>query len=260
MKKYINSIIACTCFFFYSCEKQGPENVAMPRLQKIISNGVDSLGNLSSAPLSFQFFTYDVNGNLVSIRDSSEHWHGWYTGPQPWRLDKKLFSMEYNFYGNLIRTWKDSFVYNNRNQLTARLKRNLDNQSYVMNAYTYDVKGRLIADSGYVNQSVLNPKGVLYGYDLYTYDGNDNVILDDRYDFSPPGSSNVKHTTYTATYDNKKSPYKGLGLLPYLLFYYHGFFLSAGNVMEPGYTYEYYANGLLKRISYQGFVQECFYE
>jgi hypothetical protein len=261
MNKYIHSILVCSCLFFYSCQKQEQEYAAIQRLQKIITNGVDSLGNFSTAALFFQFFTYDVNGNLVSIRDSSDLWRGWYTGPQPWGLNRKESTIDYSF-GNLlkIKSSRDSFVYNNRNQVIAKLRRIYSDTSryFTVNRFAYDIKGNLVADSGYVTQSYSKPDGVLYGYDQYTYDDRGNVTRNDRVDLWPAGT--VKHTTYTAIYDTQKNPYKRFGLLPYCLFYNNGFFLSTNNKIEPGYTYEYKANGLLKKISYQGFVQEYFYE
>lgn len=264
MKKYIYSIIVCSCFIFHSCKKEeaGNDNVVLPRLQKIISNGMDSLGNFSSAPLFFQFFTYDVNGNLVSIRDSSDKWHHWYKGPQPWRLNRKEVFFDYSSNGNLLRlkTSRDSFVYNNQNQVIEQLRRTYSDTTpyFVIHRFTYDIKGNLVADSGYVINTYSNPRGILSGYDQYTYDDRGNVIRNDRVDVWPVGT--VKHTTFTATYDTQKNPYKKFGLLPYFLFYNTGFFLSTNNKVEPEFAYEYNTNGLLKKVSYQGYVLEYFYE
>jgi hypothetical protein len=261
MKKYIYSIIVCTPFLFYSCKKEETEKVLLPRLQKIVSNGMDSLGNFHAAPLSFQFFTYDINGSLVSIRDSSDDWHPWYSGPQPWRLGWKQVTMGYN-YGNLlnIKNTRDSFVYNNRNQLVARLKRIYSDTSqyFVVNRFTYNIQGNLVADSNYILQSNSKPDGILNAYDQYTYNDRGNVTTNDHVELWPAGT--VKHTSYTATYDNQQNPYKNFGMLPYILFYNHGFFLSTNNKIESGYSYEYYPNGLLKKITYQGYVQEYFYD
>jgi hypothetical protein len=117
-------LYAACLYFLFLQKKTGTGKYCIQRLQKIMSNGMDSLGNFHAAPLSFQFFTYDVNGSLVSIRDSSDDWHFWYTGPQPWRLNRKDQPSITSF-GNLlkIKSSRDSFVYNNRNQLIARLKR-----------------------------------------------------------------------------------------------------------------------------------------
>jgi hypothetical protein len=172
------------------------------------------------------------------------------TGPQPWRFNSKVITFDYNFYGNLvkIKNSRDSFIYNNKNQLVTKLRKIFSDTSqfFVVNRFSYDAKGNLVADSGYVLQSYAKPDGVLYGYDQYTYDDRGNVIRDDRFEVWPTGT--VRQTTYTASYDTKKNPYKSFGLLPYLLFYDHGFFFSANNKMEPGYNMNTLRMACLKNI------------
>lgn len=153
-------------FLFYSCKKDpSPSNLAAICLIKITTNGQDSVDSYSAASLSFQFFSYDARGNVASMRDSGDGWRGWYIGTRPYQLYTQLLNtpliFQYNSLGNLVKYKRDSFVYDNQNQMIIRLGKILSDASNysVINKFTYDTKGRLIADSGYFKQSFTNPDG-----------------------------------------------------------------------------------------------------
>ena len=272
MKKYLYSIILAGCFIFYSCTKQGTENVSLPRLQKIITNGVDSLGNDCNTCLYYQFFKYDTNGRLIKITDSSAAWYHFYNGPQPYFFSYSIYtghltyginysfyvSLEYNSAGNFIKAGRDSFIYNSNNQVAQRFSRvQCDTcRSYLVNKYTYDAKGRLIADSSFTGQTFLVPTVVLHEYTVFAYDANDNVIQSTVINMLPgtyPPRINM------AQYDNHPNPYKNLGVPAYLV-YENPFVLSSNNVLPTGYTGEYYSNGLPQKIIFKNYTQTFFYE
>ncbi len=254
-------LLTCFCFFILACKKQEATNGPLPRLHKVIANGVDSMRNHCNSCLFTQLYSYDEKGRLVTILDSAGYWNHQYHGPQPYGVGyPSRLRLEYDGQGRLLKAARDSFAYNSQGQLIVRYRRISSDTSsfFVTNRFTYDSGGRLVADSGYIKQSFSNPNGILYGYDLFAYDARDNMIQNDRFELWPPGS--VRHETLFAQYDNHTSPYKALGLLPYLVFYSQGILLSPHNCIKAGYNYEYNTYGQLKKITYGYFYLEFFYE
>ena len=221
----------------------------------------DSSGNDCETCYVTELFAYDVSGRLVSITDSGGRGLPSPSGgPGPFRLiDNYYHNLQYNDQGNLIKSNRDSFLYNSNNQLTQRLRRITSDTSryWLINTYVYDTKGRLITDTSYTGQTSLHPSITPEQISSFFYDPNDNLIKVDNNYVWPVGTS--RHQIYTSGFDNKINPFKNFGLIPYLA-YSTPFLLSSNNPQTQDFQYEYYDNGLLKKISYKSVTQEYFYE
>ncbi len=221
----------------------------------------DSLGNDCATCYLTELFAYDGSGKLVSITDSGMRGLPSSSGgPMPFMLYYNYYhTLQYNDQGNLVNAGRDSFLYNINHQLVQRLRRISSDTSryWLINTYVYDTKGRLVTDTSFTGQTSLHPAVIPEQISSFYYDANDNVIKTDNNYVWPVGTS--KHQVYTSGYDTKTNPFKNLGLIPYFA-YSSAFLLSANNPLSQDFQYEYYANGLLKKISYKSVVQEYIYE
>lgn len=262
MSNYLRFIaVAFICLGLCTCKKQDTRTAPVVRLQKIVMNGVDSVQNVCNSCMYYQFFKYDQAGTLIGINDSSSIlWNYQYDGPHPYTLGYNIHQFfQYNAQGSLLKIGSDSFVHNAVNQVVQRFRRLSSDttKSVLINSYAYDTKGRLVIDSTFTGISISNPfNRIVTYYDMYTYDNNDNMVQVDEAHYY---QGNITHHVSTAQYDNGLNPFKNLGFVMYLACRVP-FIVSKNNVLLPGYTYEYYNNGYLKKITYQGIVQEFFYE
>jgi|GEM_PF-2049044 len=220
----------------------------------------DSVGNDCATCFVTELFAYDGSGKLLSITDSGRRGLPSSGGPWPFMLNYNYYhDLQYNDQGNLIKSGRDSFLYSSNNQLVQRLRRIASDTSryWIINKYVYDSKGRMITDSSFTGQTFINPSLIPYVITTFNYDANDNIISVDHNSVWPIGTST--HQMFTTSYDNKINPFKNLGLIPYFA-YGTPFLLSSNNPLTKDFQYEYYDNGLLKKISYRSVTQEYLYE
>ncbi len=220
----------------------------------------DSVGNDCATCYVTELFAYDVSGKLLTITDSGMLGLPNSGGPWPFMLNYNYYhNLLYNDQGKLVKAGRDSFLYNDNNQLIQRQRRITSETSryWLINTYVYDTQGRLIRDTSFTGQTFLNPSIIPSGISNFFYDANDNINKIDYNAVWPVGTST--HTITTASYDARINPFKNLGLLPYFA-YNNIFLLSTNNQQIQGFQYEYFDNGLLKKISYNKVVQEYFYE
>lgn len=260
MTKHLRILSVMTaCLLMYACTKHDMTSPSGTRLVKVRTNMADSSGNDCATCYVTELFAYDALGKLVTITDSGGR--GLPTsGPWPFMLNYNYYhTLQYNDQGNLIKSGRDSFLYNSNNQLIQRLRRiPLDTSRYwLINTYVYDNKGRLITDTSFTGQTSLHPSIIPAQISSFSYDANDNLIKIDNNSVWPVGTST--HQVYTSGYDNKINPFKNLGIIPYLAFN-TPFLLSSNNPQTQDYQYEYYSNGLLKKVSYKSVIQEYIYE
>ncbi len=246
------------------CSKDPVNNSNSTRLVQVRSAMKDSVGNECSSCFSYQLFSYDASGRLISVRDSMAPIHSnryvYINGPNAYNTIgtygyyKKI---EFTTQGYPSKATRDSFVYNSRNLLVQRYRRVQcpECQSYLIDNYTYDNKDRLIADTSYTGQTFLVPVIVINDYKTFTYDINDNVIQYDLYQvWGTP-----THYTTLANYDNKVSPYKSNRILLYMA-YGNPLLLSSNNPVYLNDQFTYNANGLPVSYIYQKLKQDFFYE
>jgi hypothetical protein len=255
--------------FLYACTKNDAVNTTGTRLKMIVTNGQDEFQRDCSNCFYYQFFRYDTNGRLVSIKDSSSDGmayrrSSYVNGPHIYTLDYSYTyyrSIEYDLKDKPIRAGRDSFIYNSNNQIIERYRRVQCETcaSYLYNKYIYDTKGRLIADSNYTGQTFLIPRIVLQEFTICRYDDNDNVVQSERINAYPPDSARHNINSLQYTYDQKPNPFKAMGLLAYMVFH-DPQIVSKNNFLTKDYTYEYYPNGMIWKISYKGRTQEFLYE
>jgi hypothetical protein len=184
-----------------------------------------------------------------------------YEGPHPFTggASNRVQTFHYDLQGRLIRSGTDSFVYNNSNQIIKRYRQlsSDPSRSFYVNSFTYDTNGRLVIDSIFTGKTIANPaERMVTTSILYTYDNNNNLIKQDWINFS---QVNPTHFIINNQFDNSPNPFNKNAYVMYMAGAEPPV-ISTNNVSKAGYVYEYYSNGYLKKISYQGFIQEFFYE
>jgi hypothetical protein len=117
----------------------------------------------------------------------------------------------------------------------------------------YDGSGKLIADTTYF----ISTDNSSIDYVRFDYDGNDDIIKWET--FSWRQGVYVSVGIDYETYDKETNPYKSLGLNYYLLRHdntmlsAHARKNSLRQFLGPvDYTYEYFPDGLVKRIALNG--------
>jgi hypothetical protein len=258
----------CICLLalaisWLGCAKSGDDATGSGRLVKIATTVVDSVGN-DNAPraMAYQFFSYDNNGRLASIRDSSSPGARFtYYGPVAYPLGKGDEKFQYNSKGELVKLSRDSLVYNAKSQAIQKYRRVISPTSAytLINTYTYDTQGRLLTDSGYTTDYTYTPFLLITDYYIFTYDAAGNIVKADQSIVWPLGSATRITTSYTKSYDTKRNPFESMGIAAYTL-YRQWHLIGSNNVVNTGYSYEYYPNGLIKKISLDKYEQEYFYQ
>lgn len=244
------------------------------RLVKIVTNGLNEFQRECANCYYYQFFEYDPNGRLISVRDSCT------PGPvntinnyrlQLYENSPFVYTLYYssNYYrnitydnnGNLLKATRDSFVYDSRNRVIQRYRRvQCENcPSYLYGKYTYDEKDRLIADSVYTGQTLLRPVTILGEFTTVKYDDNDNAVRIERIGTYPPDSPRYTIQLLESSYDHHTNPFRQWGLIGHFIFN-DARILSKELFLSKGYSYEFYPNGLIRKITFNGHTQEYFYQ
>jgi hypothetical protein len=188
-----------------------------------------------------QIFSYDPSGNYIAYKSSNE-------------LFGDIYRYEFQYGGNgkITRANSTPFL------------ANLATDDYV---FTYDIKGRIIADS-----TVNRGSNFVTFYRTYFYDDKENVT--DYKLFRRFGNDFQLFEKVTYTYDDKINPYYKNGFFLFVAGNPSILFLSRNNVMSavsngvstsPGfYEYTYYSNGLVRAskagYSNNGQTTEYYYQ
>ena len=246
-------ILITTIFLFVlnACKKNETTSNENPQLlQRIIYSEGDSI--------FYTFLTYDENKRLISIADSDRNGHTANTSIE-YNLHNQIVKMKKLYRddpGGIIKETTYSLIYNTNNQVIKKLwlsDPNIPNKT--VNTYSYDSKGRLIADTVYNHLSE-----DVYSYTALTYDGDDNNIQWQSFTNSPSGFQSPG--VITASYNTNLVPYHNLGLPTYFIrgnnFYFNSGenFLSRNNYIQVkyydgtkiDYSYQYYSNGLPQKV------------
>ncbi len=194
------------------------------QLSEIFSNQIQGLESEK------QKFDYDPLGNYISYRKTNELFGDIY-----------LIEFQYGNNGKIIRANSTPFL------------ANLASNDYV---FTYDVKGRIIADS------ILNRgTNLVTFYHTYLYDDRDNVT--DYQLFRRFGNDFQLFEKIIFTYDDNQNPHYQNGLKIFVSGDLSVLYLSRSNIIhsvkngvaiQAGYyEYTYYSNGML-RASKVGYI------
>ena len=220
-----------------SCTKNDLPSSGGSRLSKIIASSRDSV--------VISYFKYDTEDKLISILDSAVHDHYAYG-----------INFQYNAAGKLIKaeifneldpsTETYSFIY--QNGVIAEMV-NDNNPSLYKDVYAYDAQGRLVADTSYWHNS---PEPVYWNF---SYDNNENISS--WQDFYHSSGSWIPFSTIHLTYNNASNPFYPVALI-YYLYKRDIALLSKYQVTQidypwttAEYTYEYYSNGLARKLHRQ---------
>jgi hypothetical protein len=198
----------------------------------------------------YTIFQYDANEKLTMIDQHEKNQAG------------TIIQLFYDNAGRLTKSVTrfphfadeeiDSFYYNSRNSITRMRTVWGDdpaNHYFEEMALTYDAAGRLIADTTHFEGSAD------YHFRSYQYDANDDLV---RWSESRTYQGILTNfTPAEASYNTGRNPYKKLGLMYYLLTE-DNVVLSAherasenwmpGSPASVTYRYDYFPNGLVKRI------------
>ena len=193
-------------WMFSSCQKEATPGSTNQYLRKTTSRSGDSLNHTT--------YTYDNQNRLVSISSSFNQGQG-----EQYRID-----ITYDAQGRMAsasqnRNGIDSFRYDNQNRIVQKLHITPSSTTYTgRSTYSYDTKGRLLADtlhSYWTNE--------IFEYTIYTYDQNDNII--EVKVFRNNAGTFYVEKTMQLQFDNKTNPYYSLGPVQYFIF-------SDGNGLE----------------------------
>lgn len=221
--------------FLVSCHKDRFQPNPSKQLKRIEIHQGDSI--------YYSSFQYDADQRIVAQSDSDKNGNA----------SKSFFV--YNAFGNLVKidrhnnnhylrqmgwTGSDSFRYES-NRVTARYYKYQTFPYVLGDKYTYDLQGRMIADSSFSLDG-------LRGYSKLTYDNEDNVVEWQWFEVQP--NTYITTGKFTAVYDNSinNSPFKG-----YLTNWWNQYFNSKHNpkkVFSPNgavsdYSYEFDGDGFL---------------
>jgi YD repeat-containing protein len=226
-------IVAFVSLTFFSCQKDNSSSQG-DRLKTIRIKVGDSL--------FYRSFQYDGQNKLISILDSNNNGF------------KRNFIISYDAQGKLSQVSEGATIYTFEFDSKGRIIKKLVNlagqqATDVANTYSYDINGKVVADSVYSYWT----KNV-YSIASYSYDQSGNVTESRTLD----KSSGDVMAQVQCTYDNHPNPLGGKAVLIYLLS--SGYELPAGknNLLKEtyqdgttvNYSYEYYSNGLPKKSSF----------
>ena len=213
-------------------------------LKMVISKWYDSINYTS--------FKYDSQHRLSAQVDSNNNGHKhiarieYNAQDRPIKITTAYTYNNTNFYPDQ----SDSLIYDASGRIVKKVSLNaLTNIDPTRNSYSYDAKGRLIADS--IHSYWANE---IFGYITYTYDDNDNIIQ--AMDYEKLSGPMQIQSIMQGSYDSKTNPYNRLAVLGYII-NQNDVYLSKNNRNSEKYQggtivtfdYNYYGNGLPKRLS-----------
>jgi YD repeat-containing protein len=229
------SLLICFAVLFFSCKKEESGSQGS-RLKMIRSQDGDSIGYVS--------FKYDNKDRLNILIDSNNNGN------------ISTTNITYDAEGKLSKVTNNgtiyTFEYDDKGRITKRFVLYPGRQtSTVENAYSYDVNGRVIADSIFSYWS-----GNLFEILTYSYDQNNNVTESEVID----KGSGMLSRRYQYSYDNHSNPLNSVSILRYILNSGEEILSlgknnlvaikdSDGNTIS--YTYEYNSTGLPQKSSWQ---------
>ena len=220
-----------------SCTRNDLPSSGGSRLSKTIARSGDSV--------VISYFKYDTEGKLIRILDSAVYSHRASGISFQYNTSDQLIKTElFNDFNSIIESY--SFIYQN-GVVTEKI--NEDDPSRNKDIYAYDAQGRLIADTSYYYTF---PEPVYFSF---SYDNNENVIS--QQPFYRSSGSWIASSTVHFSYNNSPNPYYPIGL-NYYLCKNDITWLSKDLVTQidysmttATYTYEYYSNGLLRKLHLQ---------
>lgn len=231
----------------YSCSKEHLPQASGERLYRIVNSDGDSTLYLN--------FNYDAEGKLTLIEDSNSQTHLgriflYYNEDN--KMVKRVWMRYYGSLNNLLGQGIDSFIYDNNDRITKTILISTPNNTptyKTINSFSYDEQGRLIADTthSYWNNDIT-------ALTKFTYDAGGDVVQSENVSYT---SGAVQNSTITKfTYNTTENPYKDLGMAAYLFLYDKEMMLSKHVPLQASfqdnstnsYSYEYYSNGLPKKV------------
>ncbi len=266
MRNFLSLLFTGTAVFLIaSCKPICEQCSSSPQVLLSVKTSInDSLGNPCNTCFSYQLYGYNTMGQLISIRDSISPSGSKLVG-LPIEFLPYLTSGTFQYYsditynaeGNPSKALRDSFAYNTDNRIVKRYRKVQCEtcNSYLVNQYTYDLSGQLIADTTYSGQTMNPAQSVLSGYTVFLYSANGDVIKTEQY-FA---GNNTPVSIRDFIYDSGYSPYKTNKMLLYLATGSPQV-LSIHNPLSDGMKYEYSFNGLPLSVRYKGFARTYTYQ
>jgi hypothetical protein len=241
-------LITSFILFLIACEKEKSFSTAGStggngsRLTEAIGRWHDSV--------TYAFFYYDELNRLSRIVDSENTNFSksfiFFIYDADGRLIKKISTSEYSSDAGV-----DSFWYDDNDNIAGKIYTNplmTAIGTRAKNTYTYDARGRMIADTTYSYRSEN-----IVEYVNYTYDNNDNIIS--LQEFHDEGGIMKSDGIISASYSNLINPYFDLRSSLYTIWYGNEILskhlraqviYSAGTI--ENYTYEFYTDGSVKKV------------
>ena len=197
----------------------------------------------TSGSVSTLHYLYNSAGDLISIVAGSPNGGDTLFYDTPGKLSRYKA-------GN---AWEALMIYDTTGRIVG--KRTLfysPQQSSGQGVFTYDDRGRVIADSGY------DDSGKLWSYNSFSYDNDDNLISYQRFWLGEDRTIYTGGLT-TVTYDRHPNPhatfgkwlYYGIGAFQYL-FKENSISEKSGSAEQknpPDLVYTYYSDGQLWQAS-----------
>jgi hypothetical protein len=246
----VQLLALCTLLQILACSKDKLPDAGGTKLSKVIIRNKDRNIIFSSD------YIYNFNSQLSQILSKQN---------QGVESEKQEFSFDplgnYIAYKSTNELFGDIFFYEFQYGSNGKITRanstpflaNLATDDYI---FTYDSKGRVIADS-IVNRGT----NFVTFYHTYLYDNMDNVV--DYQLFRRFGNDFQLFDKVTYTYDDKQNPYYINGLQLFVGGNLSVLYLSRNNIISsvsngvssiPGfYEYTYYSNGFV-RTSHAGYI------
>ena len=235
----ISFLAATILFTLVACNKNDLPIGNGDRLEKVITTWGDSV--------AYTFLKYDQYNRLIHIFDSNNHKKPNVTNTSiVYNTGDKI--LNYTRSDEKGYQWSSSFRYNTDGHVTEQME-NGPNGPILTNRYTYDTRGRLIADTSYYrNNSIIS-------YSTYKYDNNDNVVEWEHFLHNNLFNTLDRQWTVYFSYDTKLNSYRNLNRAVYFmggrpeLLSKNNLLRMRYNTVTIDYKYEYYNTGLPKRIS-----------
>ena len=243
------TIFVVAIIFIAGCEKDYYPIAKGRLLQKIVYRWHDSL--------YYNFLKYDQDNRLIEVKG---------TGIKS-PLDTIIISIDYDAQGRMIgyinrhnRTsdvYAYTFMYNSNGRLSEKRSRGSNTPGHT---YTYDLEGRLVADSFYIHDLNSMIPAV-----LYVYDDADNLIKWQNFHYDPVTRKIESLPIKEASYLKSRNTLADIGQTLHFILEYQPYILSKYHVSQVKYngdtdtiTYEHYANGLTRKAIHNG--DNAFYE
>lgn len=234
------AITATAILFVVACKKDDLPDAGGQRISKItIDAGFDSTGSI--------LFKYDNNGKLESTTNTFRNIPQLRTLYYYDATGKLTTTEQVSLHSTSVTT--NSYFYDGSNLVNKVYSTN--DFSY---RYTYNATGKLIADTVHG----FSISATFYTNFLYTGDN----LTEWRYYHGSHATGWQTSGSFKATYTNSDNPFYAIGLLYFIT----GADLETGNVLlskqlvsrleHPNgeivnYSYDYYSNGLPKRVTMQ---------